>query len=92
MLVPGYRDVLVRWNPFRGWWLDDGFGVNPNHRYYLTRAEAIRTGHDLVRQVGGRVFVQHGAGWEPARTPVLVEMSADLEEFAPVRVRRPTPR
>ena len=48
MAAPGLHDVLIRWNPFRGYWVDNGFGVNPWHEFYPTESEATRVALDAL--------------------------------------------
>ena len=63
MAAPGLHDVLIRWNPFRGYWVDNGFGVNPWHEFYPTESVATRVALSLVAHPTGRVLVQRGAEW-----------------------------
>ena len=73
MAAPGLHDVLVRWNPFRGYWVDNGFGVNPWHEFYPTQALAVRTAQSLLTHPTSRVLVQQGAEWHVAATPALLD-------------------
>lgn len=84
MAAPGLHDVLVRWNPFRGYWVDNGFGVNPWHEFYPTQSAAVRVAQSLLSHPASRVLVQQGAEWHVAAVPALVDAAAVPQ---PVRVR-----
>lgn len=78
MSVPGLHDVRIRWNPFRGYWIDNGFGVNPWHEFHSTESQAIRAAEPLVAQGTGRVLVQRGAEWHVVSAPALLDHAAAL--------------
>ena len=86
MAAPSLHDALVRWNPFRGYWVDNGFGVNPWHEFYPTEADAARVALSSVTHPTGRVLVQRGAEWLVVRMPALID-PAQATEYAAVRTR-----
>lgn len=86
MAAPGLHDVRVRWNPFRGYWIDNGFGVNPWHEFYPDEAVAIHAAQALVVHPTARVLVQRGAEWHVVRTPTLVDPAA-VPQYVRIRSR-----
>jgi hypothetical protein len=86
MAAPSLHDALVRWNPFRGYWVDNGFGVNPWHEFYPTEAAATRVALSSVTHPTGRVLVQRGAEWLVVSMPALLD-PAHASGYATVRAR-----
>jgi hypothetical protein len=89
MAAPSLHDVLVRWNPFRGYWVDNGFGVNPWHEFYSSETEATRVALSSLTHPTGRVLVQRGAQWLVVSTAALVD-PVPAPEYVAVRHRRST--
>jgi hypothetical protein len=88
MPAPGLHDLLVRWNPFRGYWVDNGFGVNPGHEFYPTEMIAIRRAQSLLAHPRGRVLVQRGAEWLVVSRAALVD---PVQTSGTTRFRTPVP-
>ena len=62
MPSPGPHDLLVRWDSFRGWYVDVGVG-NVCQRYYATRSEAVEAARRELRHPEARVLIAVGINW-----------------------------
>ena len=56
----GLHDLLVRWNPYRGWWIGNGFGVHASDEFFHSRREAVRAAYGRLVHPSGRVLVEVG--------------------------------
>ena len=86
MTAPGLHDVRIRWNPFRGYWIDNGFGVNPWHEFYAEESHAIRAARSLIAGLPARILVQRGAEWHVVSAPALDDPTA-VPQYVRVRSR-----
>lgn len=78
--------MFVRWNPYRGWWVDNGFGVNALQEFHDTREAAVRAGQSALKHPLGRVLVAVGTDWYPAAT------ANPLQSALPHSMRATRPR